>query len=128
MDHDDAGMRTGIGRVRVVRIAAIAAVAAIGRHPRLDVSKRHVAPPSYAGGSLGTETRELQACVRRRDTRDCYPLAAYGTRIDQLGQAHRRRSVIIVPTSRLIRPGAVLRLDIRGAFPTLLDGIDRWKN
>jgi hypothetical protein len=83
--------------VRIVSVAAVAAVAAIGRHPRLDVSKCHVAPPSYAGGSLGTEARKLQACVCRGDTRDCYPLAARGTRIDQLGQAHRRRSVIMFP-------------------------------
>jgi hypothetical protein len=30
-------------------------------------------------------------------------------------------------SSRLIRPGAVLRLDIRGAFPTLLNLIGRWE-
>ena len=46
MDHDDAGMRAGIGRVRVIRIAAVAAMAAIGLHSRLYVAKRHVEPPS----------------------------------------------------------------------------------
>src|SRR6516164_651906 len=44
MDHDDAGVRPGIGRVRVIRIAAVAAVAAIGRHSCLNVSKRHGGP------------------------------------------------------------------------------------
>jgi len=83
--------------------------------------------PPYAGGSLGTPGCKLQACACRGDTRDCRPLAARGTRIDQLGQAHRRRFVIIVPASRLIGRSTVLRLDIRGAFPTLLDLIGRWE-
>ena len=41
VDHDDAGMRPGVGGVRVICVAAVAAMAAIGRHAGLDVSKRH---------------------------------------------------------------------------------------
>src|SRR5215471_7326280 len=41
VDHDDAGMRAGVGWVRVIRVAAVAAMPAIGRHPRLYVAKRH---------------------------------------------------------------------------------------
>src|SRR6516164_10520126 len=44
MDHDDAGMRPGIGRVRVIRVAAVAAMPAIGRHSPLHVTKRHDGP------------------------------------------------------------------------------------
>jgi hypothetical protein len=83
--------------------------------------------PPNAGGSLGTLGCKLQACVCHGDTRDCRPLAARGIRIDQLGQAHRRRFGIIVHASRLIRRSAVLRLDIRSAFPTLLNLIGRWE-
>jgi hypothetical protein len=52
VDHDDAGMWSGIGRVGVIRIAAIAAVPAISRHPRLYVPKSHVDPPSKMPAAL----------------------------------------------------------------------------
>ena len=62
MDHDDAGMRPGIGRMRIIRIAAVTAGAAIGRHTRLNVAKRHGGPSLFdADGSLGTEPRRKQA-------------------------------------------------------------------
>jgi hypothetical protein len=41
MDYDNAGMRPGIARMRVIRITAVAAMPAIGRHSGLDVTKRH---------------------------------------------------------------------------------------
>src|SRR5215472_14931832 len=44
MDHDDAGMRPGAGRMRVIGIAAVPAGAAVGRHTRLNVSKSHGGP------------------------------------------------------------------------------------
>ena len=42
VDHDDAGMRSGIGGVRIIRVAAVAALPAIGRHAGLYVTKRHL--------------------------------------------------------------------------------------
>ena len=52
VNHDDAGMRPGIGRVRVIGVAAVAATPAINGHPRLYVSKPHIAPPSKMPAAL----------------------------------------------------------------------------
>src|SRR5271165_16037 len=52
VDHDDTGMRSGIGRVRVIRVASVAVMAAIGRHRSLYVPKRHVDPPSKMPAAL----------------------------------------------------------------------------
>ena len=52
VNHDDAGMRPGIGRVSVIRIAAVAAMPAIGLHSSLYVPKRHLDPPSKMPAAL----------------------------------------------------------------------------
>jgi hypothetical protein len=52
VDHDDAGMRPGIARVRVIGVAAVATMPAVGLHSRLYVPKRHVGPPSKMPAAL----------------------------------------------------------------------------